>query len=403
MGFLPDLFSRNAIRSIILIEIGSRGVSTAIIRSGEETPLGHQASVLASSHTPFRVHRTLDPKAFTRTALGVMEEALEKLAVSARTTEGVRDADVVCTVSAPWHVSKTITMSTVEEKPFDIRGDILESLIARATESFLEESGAEKGESPNVLIEQQVIDVLVNGYRTAKPVGKRGRSLDASVYLAVMARSVQDRMREIIERAFPNRPIHFRSSSLVVFSTLRDMFPAYEDFLIVRVSGELTEISIVRDGVLRETGTFPFGSHFLLRSIMANQPAIDTEAAHSLFRIVTTGQASTPEANATSRALTNARTEWLGAMGRVLAPFAEEMPLPNTAFLVVDDEFLAWFTASLTDPSLSPLTLAQEPFRASVVRSDVVRTQVTFEQGSHPDPRVALAALQLTRVALARR
>ncbi len=402
MGFLPDLFSRNATRSIILIEIGSRGVSTAIIRSGEETPLGHQASVLASAHLPFRVHRTLDSKTFTRTALGTMEAALDKLASAARDTVGIGDAEVVCTVSAPWHAAKTITMSTVEEKPFEVRESVLEDLIARATESFLSESAAGGDDSPNVLIEQQVIDVLVNGYRTARPVGKRGRSIDASIYLAVMERAVQDRMRELIERAFPHRDIRFRSSSLVVFSTLRDMFPDHEDFLIARVSGELTEVTIVREGILRETATFPLGSHFLLRSIMASQPAIDTEAAHSLFRIVTTGQASTPEANATSRALASARNEWLRAMGRVLTPFAEEMPLPNTAFLVVDDEFLAWFTGSLTDPSLSPLTLAQEPFRATVVRPDIARTQVKFEPGSNPDPRVALAALQLTRPALAR-
>lgn len=402
MGFLPDLFSRRTPRSIILIEIGSRGVSTAIIRSGEETPLGHQASVLASSHLPFRVHRTLNSETFTRTALGTMEAALEKLAASARGIEGIGDAEVVCTVSSPWHVSKTVTVSAVEEKPFEVHENGLEELITHATEDFLKESDAENEESPNVLIEQQVIDVLVNGYRTARPLGKRGRSLDASVYLAIMARAVRDRMRELIERAFPHHDIRFRSSSLVVFLTLRDMFPDHEDFLITRVSGELSEVTIVRDGILRETATFPLGSHFLLRSIMASRPAIDTEAAHSLFRIVTTGNASTPEATATSRALASARNEWLRSMGRVLAPFAEEISLPNTALLIVDDEFLSWFTESLSDPSLSPLTLFQEPFQTTVVRPDIARVQVRFEPGSAPDPRIALAALQLTRAALAR-
>ncbi len=125
---------------------------------------------------------------------------------------------------------------------------------------------------------------MLNGYQTSKPYGKQTKSIEISIFLSMISKEVETKTRKVLEKIFHSHTIAFHSFALTSFSAIRDIFHSEEDFLLVDVGGEVTDVSLVRRGILLETVSFPTGKNFLLRSVVLDLNTIPEEA-HTLIRM----------------------------------------------------------------------------------------------------------------------
>jgi len=54
------------------------------------------------------------------------------------------------------------------------------------------------------------------------------------------------------------------------FTVVRDMHIQKENFLLLDIGGEVTNISMVKKNILRESISFPLGCNFLPRGVASN-------------------------------------------------------------------------------------------------------------------------------------
>ena len=133
-------------------------------------------------------------------------------------------------------------------------------------------------------MEKNIIQTLLNGYNVNKPYGKETNRIDITLFMSMISDEIRRKVRDIIEKIFNTDNILYNSFALASFSVTRDVFSAEKDFLLMDISGEVSDIMLIRDDVIVKTSTFPLGSNFLIRKT-AEALNIIPEEAHSLIRL----------------------------------------------------------------------------------------------------------------------
>lgn len=384
-------FARPTLPLTALLDIGSGSVGGALVEDVAANP-----TVRFTTRKSFPFSLEVSAESLERAmlaALFVVARRLEEAVRSLERDEERRAAvgEAVAVFSSPWYAGKTAVVRIEREAPFTVTRRIFAETVADAERSFA------KPEDDALLLERSVIQTIVNGYRTSRPVGKRGATLDLALYLSALPRGVAEKARGAIGRAFPGRPVSLHSFGLVAFSALRDLFPEKDHFLLLDVSGEVTEVLLVRDGVLLENASFPLGHNFLIRRLLAARPAETAESSRSLLSLFLSGRAAPAEREKIAGALAKAGEEWQKRLEKLLANLAEGMLLPMTVFLAADAGPAAWFAERLRQPGFATLTLTQEPFSVSIIDAALSARCANFRRGATVDPFVALEGLFLKK------
>ena len=232
-------------KTVALIDIGSLSLGGAYAILGKD----NAPHICYSTRIPLPVTDDASPRALLR----LLEEGLVKLtdklqhegsAALARSC-GVRHVDdVVVSVGSPWQ--RTQLRSHTEKFPGGKR--ISSGDIESAKEKIEGSLGIDHATS--MLVDHSIIEVLVNGYQTAKPFGKRAQRMSVLGLASVIPISVHDKITNHLSKTFHVEPIKMQSTPALSYVVLRDLFAHEPDFLAAIVTGEATDLLLVKKGIL---------------------------------------------------------------------------------------------------------------------------------------------------------
>jgi cell division ATPase FtsA len=92
----------------------------------------------------------------------------------------------------------------------------------------------------------------LNGYETPKPLNQKAKELTMAIFVSVSGEQVLKKIENTIAKHFYFRQIKFSSFAMASFAVVRDMH-AQENFLLINVGGEVTDISMVKKNTLQES------------------------------------------------------------------------------------------------------------------------------------------------------
>jgi|GEM_PF-3644422 len=182
-------------------------------------------------------------------------------------------------VSSPYVISRTeqVKKSFPDARVF-VTTDVDELRLV-GKEQFLANIPAH---GPLTMIEEIPMAFEVNGYATKHAVGQTGKELSAAIrYSAVpegFARAVQSRAEGfgcVVEVSFHTGCVLFRS-------LLMPQLSGENAALILDVGGEVSEASILIDGVIKDVATIPVGIGDILAQVEADF-RVDAPSAATLF------------------------------------------------------------------------------------------------------------------------
>lgn len=283
--FGMSLFSpKRESECVLVFDIGSGSVGGAIVL----TSAVNAARVLYS----FRSDIPFQEEARGGALLALMLRALSQVA-SAISHEGFdasgfgsrrpRITEAVVSLSAPWIASKTSFLRLKNQTPVLITPEVVASLIEHARSGHDVEKGVPKG---SVSVEQKLVKSVLNGYETAQPYDKEAHEAEFAVCESFALPGIVEKITDTITRVMHTHRISIHSFSLAAFAVLRERFPREPHFVLVDVSGEQTELSIVKNATLVESATFPFGRQRLIRTLRtaAHLPVSGIETFLKLYR-----------------------------------------------------------------------------------------------------------------------
>ncbi len=319
--------------------------------------------------------------------LDAMRRTLESVFVKMQKAGGgVAIEEAFCILSSPWYASQTRLIQYRRPEPFLVTRKGIQRLLEKEIELFKQTKLFSRSRIDNTtptIIESKNIQIKLNGYPVTLPYNKEARMLEIALYLSVTPSNIYDGIKESITKFWRTNSVHFSSFSFTAFDTVRDIFAGTDNFLFMDISGEVTDISLSRQGVLLESISFPAGKHVLVRALM-NAMNVPPAVAISEMSLYLEGKGTKNHGEKVQVALTEATNEWLVFFRDAMVQMGQEFPLPKTIFYTADEEVARWYRQAITEKMDS---LGEErSFELKQLGSELLKNYVASSDEGNRDP-----------------
>ncbi len=252
---------------------------------------------------------------------------------SRRIRKGHIDA-VYCIYSSPWYVSQTRHVDIRRPEPVVVTERLILDLAQEngAPRSLL--SLADVHDTPKILT-QDIVNVRLNGYPIHNPYNKKADRISFSIIAGAISQSFSKYAEDVIGRFFSQERFFHFAGPTMLFLGVRDTLASDDSFLAVDVSGELTDVSVIRDGVLTETISFPIGVRTGIRFFSKHERVLPTEV-FGVVQGIRDKKLDAAKQKGYESGASLARTKWSSAFSQALLPHLASAPLPKKAFLFGD-------------------------------------------------------------------
>ena len=363
---------------VAVIDITSSSVGGAMVEINEGSPI----AILTAPRSPVNFLFDVNLEASLRCVADSLRLTIEKL----KNLHSGKIDEVLCVFSSPWFSSKIKIITVEREKPFEVKKDFFSRLIEEEEKSFISPKidGAKRSDKNSRFIEHEVIKTELNGYYVKNPIGKTARSVKSYVYLSAGVKKAMELAEKEIAKVFIHTPLRLATSSLVVFKVLSDIIKNKEGFLIIDIGGEITEINLIRDGVLEQSASFSNGNNFLLRKTAS---ALNTflKEAPSIIKAYVRGHRTLESSEKVASAIKDSVGKWSDYLKSSLAGMAQEGLLPQNVFTIGDDPACALFSSRLGKSDLSEFTILGKPFAAQKINPEWLSHYFKAEDYQHKD------------------
>lgn len=289
-------------------------------------------------------------------------------------------------VGAPWVHARTAHAETIFPEARPITSQMIQALARDAIQQPSELN-------PQSLLETTVMRVQINGYPTAKPIGKRGVQLAVTSYQSDIDQTLRQSIESVFGAALPGRSITLKSRLRALLSVMQER-TQNRHFLIVSVGTETTECIAVRKDEIAEHSVVAEGTTTLVKRI-AGEKGLPDEST-SLLRMLADDTCAAPACEELKAGLARTEPELTKLFGETFASLTTIRKLPNDLVLLAHDDFSPWLEHFFARLDLAPFTMTTQPFRVHPMTPEHLNDAVTWSPGVKADTSLAVAALLST-------
>lgn len=402
MKFLPSIssLSKEELILVIHLDVGEDRARGALLYFGRK-------EMLYTTSLKERLGGKRSEKA-TTSARTSTREVLEEVVAFIKTEAGLgnhyRLGKIYVILSAPYYLSHTANIKYSDPNPFTITPDLVADLVRSHKESIDldKHPDIEVGKNPEIIAER-IIDIKVNGYHAVNPYGKKGKSIDVSVFKTEVDPKLVSSIESEVRKHF-SAPIYFEPLSLAVYIALRNSVNFNPSFLFIVVGNEVTEISLVRNNSLLETVSFPFGKHSLVRHLSRDLKVPETMVLDALM-LYNRESFHDAEKKKIESALGRGAEQWFTFFERAIVSLSEQSTVPPTAYVVADLGVQNVFKSFIEVDRFANQSFTPAGFSVNVVDTEKAKSLIEFKERASCDVILCLEGLFAlsTKIPLPRR
>jgi hypothetical protein len=303
-----------------------------------------------------------------------------------------------CILSSPWHTSQTRFINLEKNTDFIFTPQLADDLVKNEISLFEAERGPAFGITGNreKTIELKNIKIYLNGYETAKPLKQKAKTLEMIIFISISPEDVLDKVAKTISKFFHSKELKFVSSSLALFVTVRDLFNNQDNFLLVDIGGDLTNISMTKKDILRESISFPSGVNFFIRGL-SQEMKCSLDEAQSFLSLYRDGHASLDVAKKIETVVNNLKTAWLQKFQESLANLSNDISVPANIYMFVEQEWASFFGELIKKEQFNQYTLTEDKFKITPLNTEALHGLASFGDNVLRDPALIVGAVYINR------
>ena len=384
MNLFSALKKTIASERVLILHVGSASVIGAFVEEGSS-----MSKVVATVTTDIPVIADLTPAVFERE----MEKALTTTLSGLSALRLPAPDRTQVYFSSPWYASQVRTAKMSRPTPFVATQSLLDDMIARELKAFTAEEmqASYNAGEPLSPIESQIVQVKLNGYPTAEPFGISARELELSLYVSVAPERTVKKVEEIIHHQFQS-PVKFGSFLSASFLVTRDHFPHEDGYLLIDIGGEITDVSLVREGALIQSVSFPLGRNFILRKLSAGLNRSMAEAL-SICTLYSEDKIGDPVKAQCTEILKSAKDQWLDAFQKTIFSVSNELSIPNTILLSVGTDIALWFIETISREEFHQHSLTGKEFKVVVLDAQLFRDSLSYAEAVPRNPCIIIETI----------
>ncbi len=357
------LFSHAPKKEIrIVVDIAADSVGGAYIaQTGTLPPVIHH-----SVRVPIVIGGEGEVRALETSLTGVIRSLVEQGAPAVRRVEGTaRPERVLVAIAAPWQKTRARVEHVVRDDGRELvfTKGVMEQAVARSV----------TGTKEHLLTEEIVAGVLLNGYETSMPFGKRARYADLAILSSAIRDDIAHKVHAMVTEAFHTHAVRLLSALPVAYAVLRDVFPHEQDFLIQAISDASVDMALIKQGLPYDVQSVTAS----LRPLLA----------------ATRAMADTTSSLALDATRASAEADWVSALMLGLRDIRSRHPLPRTVFVIAAPGEREVAKKLLDAPALRALWLSDKPLAIVPVLPSHLSSYVSVRGTAEADLPLALLAL----------
>lgn len=306
-----------------------------------------------------------------------------------------------CVLSSPWYLSETKVVKVSKKTDFLVTPRLVEDVIHKEQKAFEEQvtngAYAKLFNHHVTAIERNALTITLNGYSLDNPYGKQAHDLEIALLTSLISTDILRSVEETLRKFFAFHHITFHTSSLVTFSTVRDLYPEVPSFVLAEVTGEITELLVARGGVAHESASFPLGRSSFIHSIAKSLRATP-ELAQSLVSLYMENKAEKGSAEKVEKAVDQFGREWVSLLGKALSGMNNELGVPHTLFLSAQGDEHQFFAKALKKYGTDMLPSPHNELVVVAVDQSKTDSVCTSEKIAAPDLYLSLASIFAAKI-----
>jgi len=242
--------------------------------------------------------------------------------------------------SAPWYTCETKTVKVEHESPIVVTAELLDKILKDEMEKFATETQdrARSKITQNLqVIEKRVISTRLNGYESSNPFGKKATRVELTFFVSLVSAHVLSAIQKVIDSHFHISQAEMSTFPLAAFTVFTGSLPKLKDFLIVDVRGEVTDLTLVQDGILMDNVSFSQSKNSLVRSVSDNLQQ-SFHGALSSLKIVLRNHGTAKFQDGIGKLIESFKTAWSDLYIKTIRDMLAEKGVPKTVFIIGDLE-----------------------------------------------------------------
>jgi hypothetical protein len=364
--------SSNKAKSVLLIDIASSSIGAAYARVTPNAP----AAILYSVRLPIdSTSSDMQSALMLRTLDAVLRELRQTGAPLLRRRTGSGSVHSVHVhLGAPWQEVQIEVETFADGKPFVFT----EALLEKAKKAAEVPEGRFRSE-------EAVLGAVLNGYKTMMPVGKKVQRAEVIVLNATIEAEVAKLIKSTLGSFSLLHDVRFSSIPSLVLAAIPAAFPHEKDYLVLRVSGEATELLFVKNSFPMKYASFPSGLGEFARVAKSSGFQSFPDGGDSI---------DLKQKEETDTRMTDVTRRFTSAVVQRLYEYTSAHALPRTLFLITDSEAFSVIQRALNAPDMHALWLSDEPLAIAALESKFFSEAVGHEVGVAEDLVLDLLSLK---------
>src|SRR3989344_8669876 len=336
-------FSKNKTEEegvVLVFDIGSASVGGALVSLRKNK----KPKILYNVRKSMAFKEDLDINKFTASMIRTLSSVVadvERKGISHlnfRSLKNKEIRDAFCFFSSPWYISQTQVVKLEEKEKFFITNEMIKDILEKEKSDFIKNNEKFFGDGSDVeFMDSKVIQVRLNGYRVEDPFKKKTNDAEVVVYLSLISSDVEEKVKQVIAKPFHLDNIYSHSFTLAGFLSLRDIFEFEDDFVFLDISGEVTDVSFVKNDSLRETETFPVGRNAFIREILKDLKT-NYSSASSMINIYKEGKMDPENSKKIEGSINKIKKVWIKYLEQAMFDLSHGAILPRVIFVIADPD-----------------------------------------------------------------
>lgn len=261
---------------------------------------------------------------------------LEGAPALARATDSGRAATLLVSIDAPWQRTSVRTVHIEKERRFTFTREVVAEAVGKG-----------KSSSDRLIVDENVVGAVLNGYETRDPYGKKANRASVIIMTSLIDAQIVKHITSVLREAYHAEDIRYVGGNALRFQALYSAFPHEHDALIIDATNPHASLMLVRKGVFVATADIPVAS---------------------------------------------GEKAWLRNLAHELSQIAKSYPLPRGVFLLAREADVASIRQALDTAHLEKMWLSDSPPKIISVLASHLGGLVRQGQAATPDAQMLLAA-----------
>jgi len=272
------------------------------------------------------------------------QSTLRKVAEKIHLQSLIPLGNIYCNVSSPWASAQKRTIKYSKNKPFILTQKLADQLIEKELASSLKNNLDYHNHDVD-FIDRKTIAARSNGYSVRNPISKEMSDLEIDSLVTVVSTKTKKVFEHVIEKVFHRTPL-FTSNIFIAYNNVQKTLPHQNDAIVVDVSGEMTEVIIIKNDHLSLIGTLPVGINHLLRDTSSYVGDSLAKTQKNIQLLFNSNLEKEYELKI-KKALNHSYKKWLKEFYGFCDEASKQGSLPNTIVMKTYDKSMHWFESML--------------------------------------------------------